>query len=679
MSRLPEDKRLQFVPQEDRPPLTPQLALRVAIIGSFALAMFAVIFFRLWFLQVLSGNQYLAQASVNYVRNVELAAPRGQILDRNGTILASTKRAYAVEVLPPSLPVPIANAPLAHPPPQDIALYNRLSHVLGFSTKGQKCPVNGHGVLRLNQIACAVAQSYAALPYANATVASDIPNDIVYYLSERQAQFPGVTVQQIYQRTYPQSQLAAQALGMVGRITPTEVKERAYKGVSENDVIGQSGLEGAYDSYLRGTDGAEKVKVDALGNFNGYGQKVSPVTGHTLKVSLDAKLQAAGQRALGQSIASNYPANGGAFVAMNPANGEIYGMGSYPSYDANIFTKPIPQSVYSQLNNTASDFPLINRAIQSVGPTGSTFKPITATAALESGVWNVGDTYDDTGQYCISTQCRRNAGGASYGVLDLVNAIRVSDDVFFYNLGALLNSPNPNGGALQHWAHLYGIGRKTGVDLPGESSGNLPSPKWRTHIDQLEVACEHKKHVPSCGIADGRPWSVGDNINLAVGQGDVQVTPLQLATAYAAIANGGTVVRPHLGLDIQAADGTVLQRIDPAPARRINASQTYLDTIKQGMRAAASQQGGTSADVFGTFPEQVYGKTGTAQYNSQQDYAWYACFVPPSATTKPIVVVVWVEQGGFGDVAAAPVAKQILSQWFFGKSGSYTAGSSRTL
>jgi penicillin-binding protein 2 len=679
MSRLPEDKRLQFVPQEDRPPLTPQLALRVAIIGSVALALFAVIFFRLWFLEVLSGNQYLAQASVNYVRNVELAAPRGQILDRNGTILASTRRAYAVEILPPNLPVALSSQPLGQPPAADVAVYNRLANVLHMSTKDQKCPVNGHGMLHLSQVACLVAQSYAQLPYANATVATDIPSDVVYYLSERQAQFPAITVQQIYQRTYPQSQTAAQALGMVGRITPLEVKQRSYRGVSQNDVIGQSGLESAYDSYLRGTDGAEKVKVDALGNFKGYGQKVSPATGHTLKVSLDAKLQAAGERALTQSIQANYPANGGAFVAMNPVNGEVYGMGSYPSYDANIFTKPIPQSVYSQLNNASSAYPLINRATQSVGPTGSTFKPITATAALESGVWGVGSTYDDTGQYCISTQCRRNAGGAAFGVLDLVNAIRVSDDVFFYNLGALLNSPNPNGGALQHWAHLYGVGRKTGVDLPGEATGNLPSPKWRAHINQLEVACEKRRHVPTCGIADGRPWSVGDNISLAVGQGDVQVTPLQLATAYAAVANGGTVVRPHLGLGIQAPDGTVLQRIDPAPARRINASQTSLDTIKQGMRAAASQPGGTSADVFGTFPKQVYGKTGTAQYNGQQDYAWYACFVPPTATSKPIVVVVWVEQGGFGDVAAAPVAKQILSQWFFGKAGSYTAGNSHTL
>jgi penicillin-binding protein 2 len=411
--------------------------------------------------------------------------------------------------------------------------------------------------------------------------------------------------------------------------------------------------------------------------------------GDNLKTSLNAQLQSVGQDALQESIDTNYPANGGAFVAMDPQNGQVYAMGSLPTYNANDFNgKPISESTYSQLNNASSNFPLINRATQSVGPTGSTFKPITATAALESGVWTAGDIFDDTGQYCFSGQCRHNSGHAVDGALDLVNAIRVSSDDFFYNLGVLTNNPAPNGGALQHWANLYGIGRKTGVDLPAELPGNLPSPKWRQQIDQVELNCEKKHHVPaseyfqpqvSCGIADGRSWSAGDNENLAVGQGDVQVSPLQLAVAYSAIANGGTVVTPHLGLDIQAPDGTVMQAIDPPAQRRIPVSPFYLETIKEGLRAAASQPGGTSADVFANFPEPVYGKTGTAQYNGQQDYAWYACFVPASATSKPIVVVVTVEQGGFGAIGAAPVARQILSQWFYGNKGAYVPGSSQTL
>lgn len=698
MPELPEDKQLRFVKQEERPSMSPQLALRVTIVGTVALALFAVLFFRLWFLQVLSADQYAHAASVNFVRDVEVAAPRGDILDSSGQILASSVRAYAVEISSPSLPVPLDSTNLAHPPQPDAALYDRLAGVLGMSTQRQKCRVGilnatTHQVhvevFHISQIACDVVQEYVQLPYATATVATDISNQQLYYLSERQASFPGVSVQKIYQRTYPFGTLASPVLGSVGRINAQEVAEPEYRGVNENDIVGQSGLEASYNRYLQGVDGANQVKVDALGNFDGYLSQKPPVAGDDLKISLNLTLQQVGQQALAESIATNYPANGGAFVAMDPDNGQVYAMGSLPTYNANIFNgTPVPQSEYDSLNNTASNFPLINRAIQSVGPTGSTFKPITATAALESGVWSTSDIFDDSGQYCFGGQCRHNAGGAVDGALDLVDAIKVSSDDFFYNLGVLTNNPAPNGGALQDWAHQYGIGRKTGIDLPDELAGNLPSPKWRSGIDQVELNCEKKHHVPaseyfspsvSCGIADGRPWSAGDNENLAVGQGDVQVSPLQLAVAYSAIANGGTIVRPHFGLQVQAPDGTVLRAVNPPPQRHLNIDPFYLQTIREGLREAASQPGGTSADVFSNFPEQVYGKTGTAQYNGQQDYAWYACFVPSWATSKPIMVVVTVEQGGFGAVGAAPVARQILSQWFFGNKGSYVPGNSKTL
>ena len=706
MSPLPEDKQLRFVKQEERPSMSPQLARRVAIAGTFALAIFAILYFRLWFLQVLSGDQYAHAASVNYVRNLELAAPRGEILDSGGQILASSKRAYAVEISPPGLPVPITGKNLAHPPQPDAALYDRVAGVVGLPTKREKCPVNGHGVLRISQIACAVAQGYVQLPYAEATVATDITQQQLWYLSERQASFPGVSVQQIYQRTYPWGDIAAQLLGIVSRITPAETKDRYFAGVSQNDSVGQSGLEASYDRYLRGVDGAERVRVDALGNFDGYLSQTAPTAGNNLKISLNEKLEAVGDQSLQESINSNYPSQGGAFVAMSPTDGQIYAMGSLPTYNANVFTRPVPYSVYNSLFGPNSGDPQVNRAYQSAGPTGSTFKSITATAALESGAWTTTDVFDDTGQFCISGQCRHNAGNAVDGSLNLENAIRVSSDDFFYNLGALTNSPAPNGGALQHWAHLYGIGRKTGIDLPDENPGTLPDANWRAQRNQVEAECDSatgpfkytngqttssvdhpgwhrspKRPPGGCGIADGtdRPWSIGDNESLAVGQGDVQVTPLQLAVAYATIANGGTVVTPHLGVDVQSADGTVQRAFNPRAQRHINIDPLYLDTIRAGLRAAASQPGGTSADVFQNFPEQVYGKTGTAQYNGQQDYAWYACFVPPTATTKPIVVVVTVEQGGFGAVGAAPVARQILSQWFFGNKGPYVAGSSRTL
>ncbi|MGZ4196095.1 MAG: penicillin-binding protein 2 [Solirubrobacteraceae bacterium] len=668
--------------EDRRPPLTPQLALRVAVAASVALALFAIVFFRLWFLQVLSGDQYLAQAKGNPARTIDIPAPRGQIVDRSGNVLVDSKSAIAVDVSPADLPVPLQPMLLAHPPRRDAGLYNHLAHVLGMSTKRHKCPIDGYGVTRLSPIGCAVAQGYAQLPYQDVTIKTDVPKDVQYYLAERQQQFPGVSVQQIWLRRYPLRTLAAQLFGTVGRITPQEVHEARYRGVSQNAIVGQSGLEWYYDHYLRGQDGAERVQVDALGHFTGDLATRKPVQGHSLKLSLDVSLQRAGQIALQNAINANPPAQAGAFVAMNPDNGEVYAMGSLPTFNPNIFTKPVSAATYKQLNNASSNFPLINRAIMSAYPTGSTFKPITATAALESGAWSVGSVYDDTGQYCIDTQCRHNAGNASYGVLNLTEAIKVSSDVFFYNLGALTNADpvkHPNGGALQHWARLYGIGQKTGIDLGGETAGNLPSPRWRARVDREEVRCEHKHHIPSCGIADGRPWSVGDNVNLAVGQGDVQVTPLQLAVAYSAIANGGTVVRPHIGLEVDTPDGTVLQKIQPPAARHISIAPEYLDAIRMGLREAASQPGGTSADVMSDFPLPVYGKTGTAQRNGQADQSWYACFVPDTATSKPIEVIVTVEQGGFGAAAAAPAARQILSQWFTGKMGPFKAGASKTL
>jgi penicillin-binding protein 2 len=677
-------------PEERRPPLTPQLALRVAVAASFALAMFAIIFFRLWFLQVLSGQQYLAPASQNRVRQVAIPAPRGEIWDRNGAVLVASRKALAVQVSPPDLPVPVQATDTGRAPAKDRVLYRRLAKVLDMPTKPGKCKVSGQGVLRLAPIPCDIAQQQALLPYADVTIKTDVSKYVQYYLAERQDEFPGVNVQQVYLRNYPLKTVAAQLFGTVGPISAAEVKQPRNRGVSENAIIGQSGLEYYYDRYLRGRDGADRVQVNALGRFTEDLSRKNPIAGHNLKLSLDVGVQKVGQSALQVAIDSNPPANGGAFVALNPDSGEVYAMGSLPTFDPNIFTKSISAAAYKQLNNPSSNFPLINRAIQSAGPTGSTFKPITATAALQSGAWSVNDIFDDTGQFCISGQCRHNSGHAVDGSLDLVNALRVSSDDFFYNLGAKTNvadpTTHPNGGALQQWASAYGIGQPTGIDLGGEVSGNLPSPRWRARVDQLELDCErgtgpyqgHGRHT-SCGIADGRPWSIGDNISLAVGQGDVQVTPLQLAVAYSAIANGGKIVRPHLGLDIENSAGTVLQRIDPPPTRHININPLYLDTIRQGLHDAAQTSGGTSDDVFGNFPEQVYGKTGTAQYNGQQDYSWYACFVPATATSKPIAVVVTVEQGGFGAVAAAPVAREILSQWFFGKSGPFVAGSSKTL
>ena len=587
------------------------------------------------------------------------AAPRGEIVDRDGNVLAGSRRTFDIDVVPAKLPMPVLGSGLSRlvsPPAADQTVYDRLAGALGISETPRKCGVEGHE-LELARVDCEVAQAeQAPRRLRSVGLAGEVtPADADELAAEK---LPGVTESPVSVTTYPHGDLAAQVLGTVGAITAVEVREPQFSGVPDDAIVGQTGLEAFYDRYLR--------------------------AGDTLKTSLDLKLQQAGQASLARSIADNAPRRaGGAFVAMDPENGQVYAMGSLPSFDPTIFTRPISDKEYAREFGLQSDGPLDNRAIDGLYPTGSAFKPITATAALESGVWSLDQTYDDTGSFNLDGEVLHDSGHAAYGTVNLVSALKVSDDIFFYNLGALLNAnpiTHPRGGPLQTWARLYGLGRPTGIDLPYEASGVVPSPALLNALGNEERACEKRKHVSQCGIADLRPWTIADSINTAVGQGDDLVTPLQLAVLYAAIANGGSVVRPHIGSEIESSTG--VRTIDPPPARHINISPTYLAAIQRGLRESASQPGGTSADVMGNFPEPVYGMTGTAQSfpnGIEEDQAWYAGYVPATATSKPIVVVVTVEKGGFGDVGAAPVARQILSQWFYGKPGVYTAGNSQTL
>ena len=690
-------------PDDRRPAMTPQLAVRVTVVGSVALMLFAIIFFRLWFLQVLNSQAYVKQAASNQTRTIDVPAARGEIIDRFGHVLVDSVPTVDVQIDLQSLKPAASPDNIIHPPRPDVVVYRKIATVLGLSMARRKCSfpnpadpkVDVH--VRLSFIACQVAIQEMTLPFQNATIAQDVPRDIQFYLAERQDEYPGVEAQVVFRRQYPYHTLAAQLFGTIGRIDKPETLLRRYHGYSPNAVIGQSGLEYEYDKYLRGVDGNEKVSVNAIGQFEGDLPGKKAVQGNTLKLSLDVDLQKVGEAALQQSIGTNPPATGGAFIAMDPRNGQILAMGSNPTFDPTDFTHPMTQAYYNSKYGLNSGDPQFNRAIASAGPDGSTFKPITAIAALESGAWTTSDTYDDPGQFCFpgTTLCLRNAGGAAYGALNLIDAIKVSDDVFFYHLGYLLNADpvqHPNGGALQQWAREFGIGQSPGIDLPNVASGALPSPSYLGVLAKEEKQCEnavgpykgHPKHpaaLGGCGISNAQSqyWTVGDNVNTAVGQGDDQVTPLQLSMVYAALANGGTIVRPHVGMQIDSPDGQVVQNFAPPAQRHLNIDPAYLDAVTTGLREAASAPGGTSADVFSNFGEPVYGKTGTAQHNGQQDYAWYACYVPPSATTRPIVVVVTVEQGGFGAVAAAPVARQILSQWFYGKPGPYVAGKSTTL
>jgi penicillin-binding protein 2 len=449
--------------------------------------------------------------------------------------------------------------------------------------------------------------------------------------------------------------------------------------VHQGAIVGQTGIEFSYDRYLRGRDGATRVSVDALGNAKGYLRRRAPVQGKTLQLSIDLGLQHEGELALQQGIAAAHsngnPADAGAFAAIDPRNGEVLAMGSYPSFDPNVFAKPITRARYQSLFGRSANFPQVNRAIEGTYPTGSTFKPITATAALQSGTITPDTVQDDPGSVRIGNIVFQNAGGAANGPVALRRALQVSSDVFFYKLGAAMNSQKPSGGPIQSWAARFGIGRPSGVDLPGEIPGNLPSPAWRANRNEQELRCRKRHHDQPCGLGDLRPWSIGDNVNFAVGQGDLLATPLQMATAYSALANGGKVVRPHIGLQVQDSVGKVLQQIEPPPSRRIQIAPPFRQAILDGLHMAATQPGGTSYDVFKGFPRPVYGKTGTAQHVGQADQSWYIAYSPDPQ--RPIVIACTIEKGGFGAQAAAPAVRLMLSQWFHVPK-KFVAGASKT-
>ena len=713
-----------YTPEDRRPPTTPQLALRVATLGFIALALFAIVFFRLWYLQVLAGDKYLAEANQNRVRDRPIAAPRGDIVDRNGQQIVKSRLANVVQLSPSSLPVEERRAAAVWGQ-NATTLAKRwvASHDAKWRAKHKAAvpPLPPYPPIpaRLNEryvsigrvlqmrpvtIQQRVIRSLATLPYAAITLRIDVPRSLLDYLEERKRSYPGIVPDTLFLRDYPEHELAAQLLGNVGQVSPDQLKETRFRGVHQGTVVGKSGIELAYDRYLRGRDGARVLQVDALGNFSRelVRQRRNPTPGRTIKLSIDLGLQRAAQdalaRAVGAADANGHPARAGAFVAMNPATGEVLALGSSPSFDPTVFTRPISVKHFAELNSEANGAPLFNRATQGQYPTGSTFKPFTALAAMQSGKASPATTVVDTGCIEIGNVPRCNAGHAANGAVNMVSALKVSSDVYFYTLGLHLNSAHTE--TIQDMARSLGLGHATGIDLPGEQTGNIPDWKWRLKVKAREVHCRRKLHIPlsadvyfaaahGCGISDMREWSEGDNVNLAVGQGDVQATPLQMAVAYSAIVENGRVPRPHLGLEIDDSNGNLVQRIQPAATRHVHLDPTARQTVLEGLHEAASAPGGTSTPVWsgGTHAWDqsrlpVYGKTGTAQtfdHGLEYDQSWYVCWVQDTANPKDpgIVIAVTVEKGGFGAEAAAPAARWIASKYFHVKP-EFVVGTSRT-
>ncbi|HYN51575.1 MAG TPA: penicillin-binding transpeptidase domain-containing protein, partial [Thermoleophilaceae bacterium] len=445
-------------------------------------------------------------------------------------------------------------------------------------------------------------------------------------------------------------------------VTEEQLGDPQYTGVELGDRVGKAGIEAEYDRFLRGQNGATQVQVDALGNLRQQLSDIDPEQGKQLRLSLDLDVQRVGQTALSSGTGK------GAFAVLDVRNGEVLGLGSQPSFDPNLFSRVVRESDYRRLTADENGAPLTNRAVSAGYPTGSTFKLITATAALQEGFITPETVQIDAGSITVGDQEFKNAGDAVNGAIALRQALTVSSDVFFYLLGQDMNNTG-DGQALQQWGRRLGIGRQTGIDLPEEGPGFLPSEAWRDreHVKFNRCVQRHKLtdaeiYEGKCGFID-RPWSVGDNINLSVGQGDLQANPLQLAVAYAAVANGGKVLRPRLGQRIENSLGQAEQNLRATTARQLKIDPANASAIMEGLNGAANGPGGTSTAVFEGFPIPIAGKTGTAEKGlGRADQSWYASLAP--YPNPKYAVVVTDEAGGFGADTAAPMARLILAELF---------------
>ena len=540
---------------------------RFVVIGAVGLVLLGILFFRLWSLQIVTGDKYLAEANQNRTREVRVPAPRGRILDREGDVLVDNRTSMALQLDPIEIPTQV---------PVRRKLYARIGKVLGHDADWVRRKVR--------------ESKKNDPPGSPITLDPDVDDDIVYYLQEHQAEFPEVQVNRIFVRKYPQGILAAHILGSIGEVTAEDLENNPDKDLAAGDTLGKTGIEQTYDDELRGKPGLTRLQVDSTGRIISQLRSTLPVPGESVRLSLDEKVQQAGESSL-QSI--GLP---GAFVALDVNNGQVLGLASNPTFDPDIFTHPLTQKQVNALYSEDNGAPLFDRAIGGQYAVGSTFKPFTALAALDGGFITPETVVNDTGSITIADQEFDNAGKQAHGPVDMRRALEVSSDVYFYRLGAEMNGTRQ----LQNWAGDFGFGKATGIDIPGESEGLVPTPKWlnKAHQDQPQYY---------------DPWVIGQNIQLAIGQGYLQASPLQLAVAYATLGNGGTVYKPQLMLQTEDAAGRVKSEAEPQVAGQVSIDPADRQLIMEGLHDAAQAPEGTSYKIFGGFPIKVAGKTGTAE------------------------------------------------------------------
>jgi penicillin-binding protein 2 len=588
----------------------------MVVAGVLTVCCFLTLLTRLVHLQVAERPAYAARAEANRWRVVPLDAPRGRILDRAGRVLADTGAAWRIRL---DRRVPRA---------ERAALLERLAPVVGVAAADLQARVDDRSADRV-------------LP---ATLLDDAPDEVVLALRERATEFDGVEIDSHPIRRYPHEHLAAHVLGTLG----------ADPGPGRAGRRGASGVEAAYDQVLAGQPGEDRVEVDSAGRPAGRAVGREAVPGRDVRLTLDLDVQAVAEHALADGMAlarsgvpgaGPAPAPGGAVVALDVRDGSVLALASAPTFDPASLAGRIRADTWAALHDPVAHAPLTNRALQGLYAPGSTFKPVTALAALGAGLITPASVVDDRGTYLLGSRRLQNAQGRAHGKVDLARALAVSSDVYFYGLGDRLARVAPGtsaDGPIQAIAGRLGFGRSTGIDIGPEALGRVPGPATRREAHE-----RRPKEVP-----DGR-WYPGDNVNLAIGQGDLLVTPLQLAVAYATLATGLVPPTPHV-----LADGPG----SPGPRSRVELDASARHAVLAGLAGAVSSKDGTASAAFAGFPLDrvpVMGKTGTAQVNGKGDTSLFVA-VAPAANDPQYVVAAVVEESGFGSVVAAPIVRKVL-------------------
>ena len=573
------------------------------------LVLFAVLLGRMVYLQLWRGDYYAKQSDGNRLRQSRILAPRGIIYDSEGKELVNNLPGYAVVLQKQSSYKP--------------ETLQRLSNLL-------QMPVE-----EINSKIKASENFYEPIMLKN-----NLDQQMVTKIEEQRRYMPEVMLSVQPIRNYPYHELAVHALGYVGEVSSYEIEQGLFKNISQGSLVGKGGLEKSYDKYLRGEDGAFMEEVDVAGNVVKHYDSVQPVPGKNLKLTIDYELQKELETFTDKHLAflrSSGIAPGAraaAVVAIDPRNGAVRAMVSRPGYDPNWFVHGISSKNWNSINNDPN-YPMNNKVISGEYPPGSTFKIVTGSAAFELKKVGLNEPIFDGGFHPM-VPTMGNAGGEVLGWLTFIKALAMSDNVYFYELGYRVGIDN-----IEKYAHIFGFGERTGIDLEGESKGLVASKKVKREIWDED-------------------WRLGDTFNAAIGQGFNLTTPIQLSVMLSIVANGGTKYQPYLVDSIINSDGSLFEKPKRAEGKHIDVSQQTIDYIRMGM-SATTQEGGT-ASYFAGLPKPIAGKTGTAENSHGRDHGLFVAYGP--VDDPELVVVCIVEQGGFGSVAAGPIVYKAFEEFF---------------